>query len=135
MKNYKEFMEAVLAGEILYKAITDIKMKLCPTTLNISLKSKDGVWVENVCWYFPDIAEWEILPKTININGIEVPEPVRKPLAHQQNYYLLAIYREVFYCSWLSTEQDYMWLNQGLIHLTKEAAIIHRDALLSFTQK
>ena len=37
MKNYKEYIEALLAGEILYKDATGLKMKLCPTTKNLVL--------------------------------------------------------------------------------------------------
>ena len=136
MKTYKEFMEAILAGEILYKDLNGLKMKLCPTTGNLVLQEGNGKWVDYLFYEFPHYHDWRILPKTIIINGIEVPEPVRKPLDNNQKYYLVDILNSSVYSSWWGNSyKDYHWLNCGLIHLTEEAAIIHRDALLSFTQK
>ena len=75
-------------------------------------------------------------PKTILINGFEVPEPVREPLAEGQAYWLANPTED--------TAQEYAregnvidlhWLAAGLIHLTKEAAQTHIDALLSFTRR
>lgn len=136
MKTYKEFMEAILAGEILYKDLNGLKMKLCPTTGNLVLQEGNGKWVDYLLYEFPHYHDWRILPKIIIINGIEVPEPERKLLAMQQKYYLVSLDTEdVRVQQWSESYYDYTWLNRGVIHLTKEAATVHRDALLSFTQK
>lgn len=136
MKNHKEFMEAILAGEILYKDVTDIKIKLCPTTGNLVLQQGNSKWVPYLFYDYPHYQDWKILPKTININGIEVPEPERKNILHNQKYYLVDILNsKVSYGIWENSYKDFQWLNRGIIHLTEEAATIHRDALLSFTQK
>lgn len=75
-------------------------------------------------------------PRTININGYEVPEPVREPLECGQEYWLAEIPRSapVAY-QWCDDKYDYQWLAAGLIHLSEEAAQIHIDALLSFTRR
>lgn len=75
-------------------------------------------------------------PKTISINGHEVPEPVREPLENGQEYF-------VAHPAGPSTYESSMWdgcaidiglLSRGLIHLTREAAEAHSKTLLSFTQ-
>jgi hypothetical protein len=76
-------------------------------------------------------------PRTININGFEVPEPVRVPLETDTNYYCphLASSELVSVSTWWDDGCDARRLNSGIIHLTKEAAVTHAKALLSFTQK
>lgn len=84
--------------------------------------------------------KFRIKPKTILINGIEVPEPVRNEsqLAEGQLIYIADPNRDskVDFWRW---DQDLKsprkFLERGLIHLTQEAAEIHARALLSFTAK
>lgn len=136
MKTYKEFMEALMSGEVLYKHLNGLKMKLCSTNGNLVLQEGNGKWVDYLFHEILHYRDWKILPKTININGVEVPEPERKLLAIQQIYYFASLDTdEVRVQHWYDSYYDHMWLNRGLIHLTKEAATIHRDALLSFTNK
>ena len=82
-------------------------------------------------------AQYRRKPRTININGFEVPEPVREPLERWTAYYMPCIQPylvEVANSSeWNNDECDHEWLKAGIIHLTKEAAEIHAKALLSFT--
>ena len=80
---------------------------------------------------------YRVKPKTMNINGYEVPEPVRTKLNEEDTYYIPDVLGYAFYISdwWSDTDQDLKFLNLGLIHLTKEAAIQHAKALLSFTAK
>ena len=76
-------------------------------------------------------------PRTININGYEVPEPVRKPLEREARYFVPAI-GGVYLVSefhWRDDEADKRFLDRSLVHLTKKAAITHARALLSFTTK
>jgi len=80
-------------------------------------------------------------PRTININGHEVPEPVREPLENGQGYYFvtldcLVISNGVANVRWDSSyKYDLARLKAGIIHLTPEAAETHAKALLSFTEK
>lgn len=102
-------------------------------------------------WEFsPDGIEWDNLMdnpiwligvkyrrkvKTININGFEVPEPVRKPLEIGTKYYTLNhLSSYVSTHMWGNDEIDLRWLKLGLIHLTEANAELHRQALLSFTE-
>ena len=81
-------------------------------------------------------------PKTININGFEVPEPLKHldftkdfpvglacvNLLSQNNFYSL-----IYEGHGINEVKDK--LEKGLLHLTKEAAELHAKALLSFTKK
>ena len=80
---------------------------------------------------------YRVKPKTMNINGYEVPEPVRTKLNEEDTYYIPDVLGYAFYIAdwWSDTDQDLKFLNLGLIHLTKEAAIQHAKALLIFTAK
>jgi hypothetical protein len=88
-----------------------------------------------------DGAEYRRKPKVILINGFDVPEPVREPLAIGQEYFIPLI-ANLFVMSqhyelhiWIGGHIDNCWLKKGLIHLTKEAAETHGKAILSFTEK
>jgi hypothetical protein len=86
-----------------------------------------------------ELSQYRRKPRTININGIEVPEPVREPLERGTTYYMPCIQpysaKETNETEWLNDECDHCWLKAGIIHLTEEAAATHTKALLSFTQK
>jgi hypothetical protein len=78
--------------------------------------------------------DWRIKQKTININGFEVPEPVRDKLEEGDLYFIPeALTIEAY--DWSDDEIDNNLLKWGLIHLTKEAAELHIKALISFTQR
>ena len=74
-------------------------------------------------------------PKTITINGHEVPEPYRGEMRHGQFYHIPNL-EHSDHCTelnWLHDGCDRRVMEGGLVHLTKEAAIKHTEALLSFT--
>lgn len=78
-----------------------------------------------------------IKPRTININGFEVPEPCRKPLNKGTVYYYFEPFipkDNVDSLLWVDDDIDRKLLGLGIIHLTKENAIQHIKALLSFTE-
>ncbi len=90
---------------------------------------------------------YERIPQAININGFEVPEPVRSELNHGDEYFIPSFGdfgggTLIHECRWSSNEFnndvcvkiDLERLNNGLIHLSREAAEIHCKALLSFTK-
>lgn len=73
-------------------------------------------------------------PRTIIINGHEVPEPVREPLEEGEQYYVVDLKGiDESPTSWCDNFMDLSLLAYGLIHLTPAAADLHRKALLSFT--
>lgn len=80
---------------------------------------------------------FRIKPKTININGIEVPEPMREEPKKGTQVWVADLMNagEVTCTSWYSGVAHKDYLKNGLCHLTEEAAIIHANALLSFTRR
>ena len=74
-------------------------------------------------------------PKFILINGNEVPEPHRTPLKDCDTYWTLTFFDGVVDTNWVGDKSDYTALKNGFIHLTKEAAQRHYEALKSFTFK
>lgn len=78
-------------------------------------------------------------PKTININGYDVPEPVREPLENGDQYHLpsfnnIACGSGYKTSRWGGDGIDMKRLASGIIHLSEEAALSHAKALLSFTE-
>ena len=74
-------------------------------------------------------------PKTILINGHEVPEPHRTPLKDGEVYWALTLFSRATSLRWKDDDFDNSYLENGFIHLTKEAAEKHLNALKSFTAK
>ena len=99
-------------------------------------KSTEHSWSE--CSHSPEWCElnnYRRKPKYININGYNVPEPLREEPEMHTNYFVVSTYE--------CTPEEFAWdgysiekqkLKAGIIHLTKENAQIHLDALLSFTR-
>ena len=90
--------------------------------------------------YFHDHPRWctdfeyRRKPKTIIINGFEVPEPMRVLPAFDDNYFYPHLFSGgVRRFSWEGDEMDLRAFKSGLCHLTKEAAELHLEALMSFT--
>ena len=75
-------------------------------------------------------------PKTIRIGEYDVPEPVREPLEKDTEYWIVhfSLAELAVSFKWYSDKFDNRVLKNGLIHLTKEAAVIHAEALLSLTK-
>ena len=74
-------------------------------------------------------------PVFININGYQVPEPMRVPPAIGSEYWYVHITISNGSCScyWAYDKTDKEFFNNGICHTTKEAAELHAKALLSFT--
>lgn len=90
------------------------------------LISQDPVWRDYLLYRFKP-AE----PKYIVVNGIQVPEPVREPLEDGQEYWLAETNKgKSSGCHWNDNVYHTRWLSLGLIHLTREAAQTHIDAML-----
>ena len=71
--------------------------------------------------------------KVILINGHEVPEPHRTPLQDGTNYWIPDLFSGAISKRWRDNDEDNSYLENGFIHLTKEAAEKHFNALKSFT--
>ena len=76
-------------------------------------------------------------PKVILINGHEVPEPHRTPLKIGEVYWTITFFGGggVTCWRWTGSTEDEIYLKNGFVHLTKEAAEKHFNALKSFTAK
>lgn len=83
--------------------------------------------------------DFRIKPETITINGREVPKPESKAPAEGTTYFVVYLIGTsddylVLECDWRTAGiPNQAVLRRGLIHLTREAAQAHAEALLSFT--
>lgn len=79
----------------------------------------------------PEVWSFTLKPKTLNINGFEVPYPETEEPEKGQNYFLVTLGMTVR-CVWEGYAAQWASLSNGRIHLTEENAEKHRLALLSF---
>ena len=100
----------------------------------IEYSKKKGVWynfknAEDDLLRFDYWGEYRIKPKTITVNGIEVPAPLTT-LDGVNTFYLAVPSNMNFYVSF-ATSFNYNkdCLERGLCHKTKEAAIAHAKAM------
>lgn len=132
MKNHKELFEALLAGEILTSHRGNYTLQLLNNNIKLGYHEIPPKDYLNLTKY-----NWKIKPKTININGFEVPEPCKTPLPLNTIYFIPMLdlcetkHARIF---WSDRERDNYNLTTGLVHLTPEAAELHAKALLSFTE-
>jgi hypothetical protein len=81
------------------------------------------------------LSKWElrIKPRTITVNGIEVPEPVREPLNNGKEYWSVSFGAKscVGRLTWAGDDFDLAFLDRGLIHMTAEAAQQHAEAMIA----
>lgn len=78
-----------------------------------------------------------VKPRTIEINGCAVPEPLRVEPEHGDIVYavdLLAGKSTVSF-AWTGSDKDRVLLQRGVLHLTKEACRAHAHALISFSSQ
>lgn len=81
-------------------------------------------------------SRYRVKPKLIRIGNYDVPEPVRQPIDEDIYYYTPCTSFADGYdrLLWEGSEFDLRQLENGQIHLTKEAAVLHAKALLSLTK-
>lgn len=129
MNNYREMYEALLRGKTLQNNGYKIHMDTAGNIVD------DGGCTVHVGYLMPE--SWSIKPKTININGFEVPEPVREPLKEGEDYWLVNMDDEhgFVFSQWRNKKNDNFWLSKGMIHRSEAAAVLHTNALWSFTAK
>lgn len=103
----------------------------------------DGNWADRTVEQMLEIIQhgnvkpshMRVKPRTITINGREVPEPLREAPAHEALYWMPALSDEdvVRRVVWHGDNFDRRALQNGQVHLTRQAAHEHAEALLSFT--
>lgn len=96
-----------------------------------------GKWVDkaqHLCFDMYDV--YRVKPKTIRIGKYDVPEPMREMPALDTNYYIACITTSGLYgvATWVCDAKDIEWFNRGVVHSTKDAAVLHAKALLSLTE-
>lgn len=91
----------------------------------------NGDWVDcpNPIW--DKGTKYRIKQDTFKLGDIEFTKPVQRPLKPGQEYWLidLTLRDPVSNYDWQDTPIDYLWLERGLIHLTKEKALNYANAL------
>ena len=80
--------------------------------------------------------EYRQIPKTININGHEVPEPMReKPELGTEYYFITSSEKDGTRKDiWCGADDDINRMNNGVCHLTRDNCIAHAKALFSFSE-
>lgn len=79
---------------------------------------------------------YRVKPRTITVNGVEVPEPLREAPAEGSLFWMVSLLdAEPSVVQW-STSRTYMrCLERGLLHATQKNAQAHIDALLLPSRK
>jgi len=79
-----------------------------------------------------DCSYARIAPRTIQIGGMEVPEPCRTAPDMGTRYHYVSFDQGdfVYDLLWENLKTDHSRLKSGMCHLTKEAAIAHAKALI-----
>lgn len=131
MKTDKEVFEALLAGEILLGQGCEYKLEKGVLMIKVFDRWKPADYG------YPHRTNVQIKKRTININGHEVPEPLRVAPSADTIYWVPSLCGKDYYINltWINDEFDLRILKKGILHLSKEAAIAHAKALLSFTKK
>jgi len=80
--------------------------------------------------------EYHREPDTITVNGVKVPKPCCETPKENARYYVAdPTSNKLGQYTWRDTDTGFRWLQLGLIHLTKEAAQAHIDAILLTSKK
>ena len=96
--------------------------------------SSDGSWSDSA-GAFTSLCKYRVKPeepKTIKVNGFDVPEPMRDEPAENATYAVAQPSEGDYYneFSWGGCPLETNWLQRGLLHSTKEAAVAHAKAML-----
>lgn len=80
---------------------------------------------------FTTIEEYRIKPKTIKVNGFEIPEPLSS-IHEGETYFIPALDLPLMWdeFEWGGDSADHMFKKRGICHSTKEAAVAHAKAML-----
>lgn len=80
---------------------------------------------------FANACQFRLAPRTILVNGVEVPAPEKEAPADGAEYFVpyldIGAYEELY---WKQDELDARLLNRGLVYLDKASAIARAKAML-----
>lgn len=139
MLNHREVLEALLAGKVL-RDVADkdiiVFMGADGKLYGAEGKLYGGIKEEIVPIEELYLNGWELAPETIKIKGIEVPKPETNKPKQGARVYIPSLQDTTYFhhIYWDNSAFHYDLLTKGLIHLSKENAIAHAKALLSFTE-
>ena len=97
---------------------------------------QDGVWYEKPHNYLCCDYEYRVKLKTIRIGEYDVPEPMREIPAWGTTYYVVDTVVPISprKYTWVGDTSDISWFNIGILHSTRDAAVLHAQALISLTE-
>lgn len=133
MKNHEEMLRALL------NKATLVNTKSGQTCY----MREDGILVSDA-YFSPNpfqlifqrtyLENWEIAPKYIQVNGIDVPSPLTIEPERHDTYWTIDFREDdlVEEFTWASDEFDMRLFERGLCHSTEENALKHAEALLKF---
>ena len=81
------------------------------------------------------VVEWRIAPETIKIGDFEVPAPCRKVPEIGQKIWVVDPFCHFTEFTWNGNKACHLALEGGFVHLTKEAARQHYEAIKSLLVK
>ena len=105
----------------------------CAEGKEVERQDIDGKWYKkHATCGFEFGRRYRIKPRTITVNGFEVPEPMREAPVVGVEYYLVDVSNDRMAAAylWRNHTADKCWLSRGICHYTKEAAIAHAKAML-----
>jgi hypothetical protein len=130
MLNHREVLEALLAGKVVRDELDNSILLYLGTDGRLRNETDtimDRVFVEG----------WQLSLETIEINGIKAPKGETVVPARGTRLFLPVLHYDDYYSqlSWNGSQAHHDFLSKGLLHLSKEDAIAHAKALLSFTSE
>lgn len=86
----------------------------------------------NIPLQFGKNYEFRLAPRTILVNGVEVPAPEKNAPKEGENYFLVQC-EETEYVQelvWENCVPEEIWLSRGLVYLDRDSAIARAKAML-----
>lgn len=85
---------------------------------------------------FEDTWDFRLKTKTLSINGLDVPEPMREKPEIGTKYWYIETSSDALcdWTTWQDDESDNRHLRLGDCHLTRDNCIAHAKALFSFSE-
>ncbi len=134
IKTRKEMMQALVDGEIL-STVQGTELKLIDDYLYCDFKNGDG-FIKQGFMIIDVFGVWYRKLKTININGFEIPIPIKVPPDIGTEVFIPDIRVQV--CKYVYSENTNQFLDKlielGMVHLSEESAKLHTKALISITK-
>ena len=79
--------------------------------------------------------KYRIKPRTVTVHGVELPEPLRVAPMYEDAFWLATVFDGApFSARWTGNDSQMTWLQNGIVHSTREAAEQWREFFLSMTR-